>query len=288
MALLMEAKTMKRVLVLIIFAFFSIDTAFPKPHYEKRKTALITGSISGIGLSIAIEMAKAGYNVVLNGFGDVDAAVAQVSAFGTKVIYHGADLRNPAEIKDMFRGIERTFDGLDVLVNNAGIQRVHPIEEFPVDEWNDIIAVNLTASFLTTRLALPYFRKKGWGRIINIASTHGLVASVNKAAYVAAKHGIIGLTKVTALETADSDITCNAVCPGWVLTPLVQKQIEDRARQKGASIEKERRALVAEKHPSGKFVTPKEIAQVVIFLCTPAANQMRGSQLVIDGGWTAQ
>ncbi|MDR1031663.1 MAG: 3-hydroxybutyrate dehydrogenase [Holosporales bacterium] len=279
---------MKRVLVLIIFAFFSIDTAFPKPHYEKRKTALITGSISGIGLSIAIEMAKAGYNVVLNGFGDVDAAVAQVSAFGTKVIYHGADLRNPAEIKDMFRGIERTFDGLDVLVNNAGIQRVHPIEEFPVDEWNDIIAVNLTASFLTTRLALPYFRKKGWGRIINIASTHGLVASVNKAAYVAAKHGIIGLTKVTALETADSDITCNAVCPGWVLTPLVQKQIEDRARQKGASIEKERRALVAEKHPSGKFVTPKEIAQVVIFLCTPAANQMRGSQLVIDGGWTAQ
>jgi 3-hydroxybutyrate dehydrogenase len=154
---------MKRTFVLIIFAFFIIDAAFPKPHYEKRKTVLVTGSMSGIGLSIAIEMAKAGYNVVLNGFGDVDAAVAQVSAFGTKVIYHGADLRNPAAIEDMFKVIEKTFGGLDVLVNNAGIQRVHPIEKFPVDEWNDIIAVNLTAPFLTTRLALPYFRKKGWG-----------------------------------------------------------------------------------------------------------------------------
>jgi 3-hydroxybutyrate dehydrogenase len=279
---------MKRIFALVFCVFCSVNVVFSMLPPEERKTALVTGSVSGIGLCIATEMAKLGHNIVLNGFGDVEAAIAQVSAFGGKVVYHNADLGKPEEIENMFKMIEQTFGGLDILVNNAGIQRVHPIEEMPTEEWEDVIRINLTAYFHTTRLALPIFKKKGGGRIVNIASTHGLVASVNKSAYIAAKHGVIGLTKAVALETAETNITCNAVCPGWVLTPLVKKQAEDRARKNNTSVDEELRALVAEKHPSKKFVPAEEIAQAVVYLCSPAASQMRGSQLVIDGGWTAQ
>jgi 3-hydroxybutyrate dehydrogenase len=252
------------------------------------KTVLVTGSVSGIGLAIATEFAKNGANVVLNGFGDIEAAVKQVSAYGVRVCYHGADLTKPEEIGDLFETIKRKFRGLDILVNNAGVQYVSPVESFPVEQWNKIIATNLTAPFLCTRLAIPVFRERGWGRIVNIASTHGLVASVNKSAYIAAKHGVVGLTKETALELAATPITCNAICPGWVLTPLVQKQIEDRARQNGTTTDEEKHALVAEKHPSGNFIALEQIAKAVIFLCGSAAAEMRGSCLVMDGGWTAQ
>ncbi|MDR1365539.1 MAG: 3-hydroxybutyrate dehydrogenase [Holosporales bacterium] len=274
---------MKKTFVLFFSLFLSFNVAL-----AGRKVALITGSVSGIGLGIAMEMAKGGYGIVLNGFGDVDSAVTQVSTFGTRVTYINADLKDPRQIASMFQAIVSTFGRLDVLVNNAGIQYVSPIEKMPIEKWNDIIAVNLTAPFIAIQHALPIFREGGHGRIINIASTHGLVASVDKLAYVAAKHGVIGLTKVVALETAQTNITCNAICPGWVLTPLVEKQISDRAEQKGATIEDEKSALVSEKHPSQQFVTVEQIGQAVLFLCSPAADQMRGASLVIDGGWTAQ
>lgn len=252
------------------------------------KIALVTGSTSGIGLAIATEFAKNGMNVMLNGFGDFEAACAQVSRFGTKVSYCNADLTKPEEVKNLFEAIEKEFGGLDILVNNAGIQHVSSIEDFPIDRWNAVISTNLTAPFLCTQLALPILKARGWGRIINIASAHGLVASVNKSAYVAAKHGIVGLTKTTALELAQTAITCNAICPGWVLTPLVQKQIEARAQLNKTSVSEEQRALVSEKHPSGNFVSPEQIAQLAIFLCSAAASEMRGSCVSIDGGWTAQ
>ena len=252
------------------------------------KIALITGSTSGIGLAVAKEFAKNGMNVMLNGFGDFEDARAQVSEFGTKVCYHNADLTKPEEIKNLYETIEKEFGSLDILVNNAGIQHVSSIETFPMDKWNAVIATNLTAPFLCTQLALPIFKQRGWGRIINIASTHGLVASVNKSAYVAAKHGIVGLTKATALELAHTSITCNAICPGWTLTPLVQKQIEDRALLHKISLSEERQILVSEKHPSGNFVEPEQIAQLAIFLCSTAASEMRGSCIAIDGGWSAQ
>lgn len=274
---------MKNILVLIFFTILNFDAAL-----ADRKVALVTGSVSGIGLGIATEMAKTGYDIVLNGFGDVDKAVAQISAFGARVIYDDADLKDPDQIGNMFRKTMDTFGRLDVLVNNAGIQYVSPIEEFPLEKWNDIIAINLTAPFIAIQNALPISKARGYGRIINIASTHGLVASVNKSAYVAAKHGVIGLTKEVALETATTNITCNAICPGWVLTPLVEKQITDRATQKGTSTEVEKLALISEKHPSQQFVTVEQIGQAVLFLCSPAADQMRGASLVIDGGWTAQ
>ena len=190
------------------------------------KTALVTGSTSGIGLGIAIALAEQGANIIMNGFGEKDAAIAQVKALGVEVAYHGADMSKASEIEDMMKFADKRFGGVDILVNNAGIQHVANIEDFPVDRWDAIIAINLTSAFHTTRLAMPVMRQRNWGRIINMASVHGLVASAQKSAYVAAKHGIVGLTKVTALETAQTGITCNAICPGWVLTPLVQKQVD--------------------------------------------------------------
>src|SRR5947208_7791343 len=202
----------------------------------KGKTALVTGSTSGIGLGVALCLARQGVNIVLNGFGDVDGPKRQVAELGVKVGYHGADMSKPADIADLMAYAERDFGGADILVNNAGIQHVANVEDFQPEKWDAIIAINLSSAFHTTRLAIPSMRKKNWGRVINIASAHGLVASAQKSAYVAAKHGIVGLTKAVALETATTGVTCNAICPGWVLTPLVQKQIDDRSAREGISV----------------------------------------------------
>lgn len=253
----------------------------------KGKTALVTGSTSGIGLGIAAHLAAAGANVVVNGFGDIDVAVRELSVHGTRIGHHGADMAQPEQIAEMIAYVEREFGGLDILVNNAGIQHVAALEDFPVERWNAIIAINLSAVFHTTRLALPGMRRRGWGRILNIASTHGLVASTGKSAYVAAKHGVIGLTKTTALETATTAITCNAICPGWVLTPLVQQQIDARI-QAGASPEQARHDLLAEKQPSLEFVTADQLGELALFLCSEAAAQVRGAAWNMDGGWVAQ
>ena len=252
------------------------------------KTALITGSTSGIGLGIARTLAQHGANVVLNGFGEVESARAQVAEYDGMVGYHPADMNKPEEIADLIRYAETEMGGVDILVNNAGIQHVSPVEDFPVERWDAVIAINLSSAFHTTRLALPHMRARRWGRIVNIASAHGLVASVNKAAYVAAKHGLVGLTKVVALETATTGITCNAICPGWVLTPLVQKQVDARAAQESVSVEEATRRLLGEKQPSLQFTTPQQLGEMVVFLCSPAGDNIRGSSFTIDGGWTAQ
>ena len=252
------------------------------------KTALITGSTSGIGLGIATMLAQHGANVILNGFGDVDSARARISEYDGMVGYHPADMSKPAEIADMIRYAEAEMGGVDILVNNAGIQHVSPVEDFPVERWDAVIAINLTSAFHTTRLVLGPMRARRWGRIINIASTHGLVASPAKSAYVAAKHGLIGLTKSVALETATSPITVNAICPGWVLTPLVQKQVDARAAQEGLSNEEAKRRLLGEKQPSLQFTTPEQLGELAVFLCSPAADNIRGAALNVDGGWLAQ
>ena len=258
----------------------------------KGKTALVTGSTSGIGLGIAKALAAQGANIVLNGFGDIQAAQAEVAALGVAVTHHGADMSRPAEIEAMMQFAAERFGRVDILVNNAGIQHVARIEDFPPERWDAIIAINLTSAFHTTRLALPGMRKadngKGWGRIINIASTHGLVGSVEKSAYVASKHGIIGLTKVTALETATTGVTCNAICPGWVLTPLVQKQVDARAAALGISDEEAKKSLVGEKSPSQQFSTPEQLGALAVFLCSDAAVNVRGAAWNMDGGWVAQ
>jgi 3-hydroxybutyrate dehydrogenase len=251
------------------------------------KTALVTGSTSGIGLGIALSLAKAGANLILNGFGDATTVLAEVRQFGGKVGHHPADVSDPAQIADMIAYAEREFGGVDILINNAGIQYVAPVEEFPVERWDSIIAINLSSVFHSTRLCLPGMRTKGWGRIVNIASVHGLVGSTGKAAYVAAKHGVIGLTKVVGLETATSNITCNAICPGWVLTPLVQQQIDARGAVDG-DLEKAKHDLLAEKQPSLEFVTPPQLGELVLFLCSEAGSQVRGAAWNIDGGWLAQ
>ncbi|MFB4390652.1 MULTISPECIES: 3-hydroxybutyrate dehydrogenase [unclassified Pseudomonas] len=251
------------------------------------KTALVTGSTSGIGLGIAQVLAQAGANILLNGFGDPNPAIAQIAGHGVKVAHHPADLAEPGQIEALFALAEREFGGIDILVNNAGIQHVAPVEQFPVESWDKIIALNLSAVFHGTRLALPGMRERGWGRIINIASVHGLVGSTGKAAYVAAKHGVIGLTKVVGLETATSNVTCNAICPGWVLTPLVQKQIDDRAA-KGGNAQQAQHDLLAEKQPSLAFVTPQHLGELVLFLCSEAGSQVRGAAWNVDGGWLAQ
>lgn len=251
------------------------------------KTALVTGSTSGIGLGIALSLAKAGANLILNGFGDATTVLAEVRQFGGKVGHHPADVSDPAQIADMIAYAEREFGGVDMLINNAGIQYVAPVEEFPVERWDSIIAINLSSVFHSTRLCLPGMRTKGWGRIVNIASVHGLVGSTGKAAYVAAKHGVIGLTKVVGLETAASNITCNAICPGWVLTPLVQQQIDARGAVDG-DLEKAKHDLLAEKQPSLEFVTPPQLGELVLFLCSEAGSQVRGAAWNIDGGWLAQ
>ncbi|WP_180684248.1 3-hydroxybutyrate dehydrogenase [Tepidicella baoligensis] len=252
------------------------------------KTALVTGSTSGIGLGIAKALARQGANIVLNGFGEVEAARAEVAALGVKVLYHGADMSKPAEIEDMMQAAASAFGRVDVLVNNAGIQHVANVEDFPVDRWDAIIAINLSSAFHTTRLALPAMKAANWGRIINIASVHGLVASAQKSAYVAAKHGIVGLTKVTALETATTGVTCNAICPGWVLTPLVQKQVDAKAAALGLSNEEATKLLLGEKEPSMQFTTPEELGELAVFFCSPAANNVRGAAWNMDGGWVAQ
>jgi 3-hydroxybutyrate dehydrogenase len=258
----------------------------------KGKTALVTGSTSGIGLGIATSLAGEGANIVLNGFGAAEQIAGLQAAFaqdyGVQVAYHNADLSRPVEIEAMMRHAESLFGGIDILVNNAGIQHVANIEEFPSEKWDAVIAINLTAAFHTTRLALPGMKEKNWGRIINVASAHGLVASAGKSAYVAAKHGIVGLSKVTALETARTGITCNAICPGWVLTPLVQQQVETRAKQENVSIEEAKRRLLSEKQPSEEFVTPEQLGALTVFLCSEAAAQVRGAAWNMDGGWLAQ
>ncbi|QBF26837.1 3-hydroxybutyrate dehydrogenase [Pseudomonas tructae] len=253
----------------------------------KGKTAVVTGSTSGIGLGIAQVLAKAGANLILNGFGDASAAVSEVAKHGTRVGHHPADLSDVAQIQDLFAYAEREFGGVDILVNNAGIQHVAAVEDFPVERWDSIIAVNLSAVFHGTRLVLPGMRQRNWGRIINIASVHGQVGSTGKAAYVAAKHGVVGLTKVVGLETATSNVTCNAICPGWVLTPLVQKQIDDRAAN-GVDPQQAQHDLLAEKQPSLAFVTPEHLGELVLFLCSEAGSQVRGAAWNIDGGWLAQ
>ncbi|WP_321911257.1 3-hydroxybutyrate dehydrogenase [Paraburkholderia sp. J11-2] len=252
------------------------------------KTAVVTGSTSGIGLGIATALARAGANIVLNGFGDPAPALAQIEATGVRAAHHNADMSRPAEIEALVAFAASTFGGLDILVNNAGIQYVESIENFPVERWDQIIAINLSATFHATRAALPIMRAAGWGRVINIASVHGLVGSVGKSAYVAAKHGVIGLTKVAALETARSGVTVNAICPGWVLTPLVQKQIDDLAHREAISLEDATLKLLGEKQPSGSFATVEQIGGVAAFLCSAAANEMRGAELKVDGGWLAQ
>jgi len=254
----------------------------------KGKTALVTGSTSGIGLGIALTLAKQGANVVLNGFGAFEAARDEVAATGVKVGYHGADMSKPGEIAEMIDYAKKDFDGVDILVNNAGIQHVANVEDFPVEKWDAIIAINLTSAFHTTRLALPGMKARNWGRVINVASAHGLVASAQKSAYVASKHGIVGFTKAVALETATTGITVNAICPGWVLTPLVQKQIDDRAARENIPVEQANRELLQEKQPSLQFVTPQQLGELAVFLSSPAADQIRGVAWNVDGGWVAQ
>jgi 3-hydroxybutyrate dehydrogenase len=258
----------------------------------KGKSAIVTGSTSGIGRGIAHALAKEGVNIMTNGFGDSPETIAQVkseiTAYGVKVEYNPADVGKPDQIDAMVDATLKSFGSVDIIVNNAGIQFVAPIEEFPLEKWNAVIATNLSSAFYTSRRGVPLMRSKGWGRIINIASAHGLVASANKAAYVAAKHGIVGLTKVVALETAKDGITCNSICPGWVLTPLVQKQIDDTAAKEGTSKEDEAKKFLAEKQPAMQFVTPEQIGGLVVFLCSDNAKLITGSAYSIDGGWTAE
>ena len=258
----------------------------------KGKSAVVTGSTSGIGKGIATLFASEGANVMLNGFGDA----AQIESLrtglardhGVKVEYHGADMTKPAEIRDLIGRAETAFGAVDILVNNAGIQHVSPIAEFPEDKWDAILAINLTSAFHSTKAALAGMKRRRFGRIINIASTHGLVASPNKSAYIAAKHGIVGFTKATAVEIAEEGIRANAICPGFVHTPLVQKQIEDRAREAGISLEKATRDIILAPVPTKEFVTVEQIAAAALFLAGDGGAQMNGTTFVIDGGWTAR
>jgi 3-hydroxybutyrate dehydrogenase len=254
----------------------------------KGKTAIVTGSTSGIGLGIARALAAEGANIVINGFGDAAAIEKERSGlekeFGVKVSYSGADVTKPDQVKKMVDDAGK----VDILVNNAGIQYVEEFEKFPAEKWDAIIATNLSSAFHSTREAIPGMKQRKWGRIINIASAHGLVASAKKSAYVAAKHGVVGLTKVAALETAEFGITCNAICPGWVLTPLVQKQIDDNAAKNGTSSAEEKLKLVADKHPNKEFVSVEEIGAMVVYLSGDMAKSITGTTISIDGGWTAQ
>jgi 3-hydroxybutyrate dehydrogenase len=256
------------------------------------RAAIVTGSTSGIGLGIARALVANGADMLLNGLGDreeIERLRRDLAAeHRVRVAYSAADLSRPAEVAAMVAQAVREFGRLDILVNNAGIQYTAPVEEFPAERWDAVIAINLSAAFHAIRAALPPMKSRRWGRIVNIASAHGLVASTHKAAYVAAKHGLVGLTKVVALETATTPITCNAVCPGWVLTPLVQKQIDERAAKAGFSPERARHELLAEKQPSLDFATPSQIGELTVFLCGEAAAQIRGVALPVDGGWTAQ
>ena len=251
------------------------------------KTAVITGSNSGIGLGVAEELAKAGANVVLNSFTerDEDHALAEKvgKAHGVKAWYIKADMSKPDECRALIEEVGTC----DILVNNAGIQHVAPIESFPIDKWNAILAINLNSAFHTTAVALPAMREAGWGRVINIASAHGLTASPFKSAYVAAKHGIVGLSKTVALETAGQGITCNAICPGYVLTPLVEAQIPDQMKTHNMDRETVIREVMLDRQPSRQFATTEQIGGTVVFLCSAAADQITGTTISVDGGWTA-
>ncbi|MGZ5065423.1 MAG: 3-hydroxybutyrate dehydrogenase [Usitatibacter sp.] len=258
----------------------------------ERHVALVTGSTSGIGLGIARSLAARGMDVVLNGFGnagEIEALRMRLAAeHGTRVGYSGADMSKPDQVRAMIADAVRDFGAVNVLVNNAGIQHTAPVHEFPVDRWDAILAINLSAAFHAIAAALPGMLARKWGRIVNVASVHGLVASTQKAAYVAAKHGVIGLTKVVALETATTGVTCNAICPGWVLTPLVQKQIDDLAARERLAADAARAKLLGEKQPSMEFATPEQIGALAAFLCSADAAQVRGAALPVDGGWLAQ
>jgi len=257
-----------------------------------KKVALITGSTSGIGLGIAKKFASLGHHLVLNGFGEATAIeeirTSLAKTYGVEVRYHGADISQPEEIVALIESAEAEFGAVDILVNNAGIQFVSPVEEFPIDQWNKIIAINLSGSFHTIRAALPKIKAKGWGRIINIASAHALVSSPYKSAYVAAKHGIAGLTKTVALETATFGITMNAICPGYVWTPLVEKQVPDTAKARGITEEQVIRDVLLHSQPTKQFVTIEQVAGLAAYLISDDAQSMTGSILPIDGGWTAQ
>ena len=256
------------------------------------KVALVTGSTSGIGLGIARALAAAEADVALNGFGDPAAIAALrqaiVADHGVRAIHAPADIGKPAQIVAMFAQVRQELGAVDILVNNAGIQFVADIENFPDERWDQIIAINLSAVFHAMKVAIPAMKTKGWGRIINVASAHGLVASGQKVAYVAAKHGVVGATKVAAIELANHGITVNAICPGWVLTPLVQAQLEARATQEGTDVETQKQKMVAEKQPMGQFTTPEAIGGLAVFLCSDAAATITGAPLSIDGGWVAQ
>jgi 3-hydroxybutyrate dehydrogenase len=258
----------------------------------KGKVAVVTGSTSGIGLGIATALAAQGADVVLNGFGDaadIEKTRAGLAlAHGVKALYDGADLSRGDAVRGLVENTVKQLGRIDIIVNNAGIQHTSLIEDFPADRWDAIIALNLSAVFHGTAAALPHMKKQGWGRIINIASAHGLVGSANKSAYVAAKHGVVGLTKVTALETAGQGITANAICPGWVRTALVEKQISAIAAQKGISQEDAARDLLGEKQPSLQFVTPEQLGGTAVYLASPAAEQVTGTTISVDGGWTAR
>jgi len=265
--------------------------SFEKAHMQTQKTALITGSTSGIGLGIAEYFAKQGINIVLNGMGDaaeIEATRARLAAtYPVKVGFYGADMGQAAAIENMFASIDAEFDGVDILVNNAGIQFVAPVDEFPTAKWDAILAINLTSAFHTTRLALPHMKKQQWGRIIQVASAHALVASPFKSAYVAAKHGIAGLTKTVALEVAELGITVNAVCPGYVWTPLVEKQIPETAKARGITEAQVIQDVLLTAQPTKKFVTVEQVAALAGFLASDAAASITGAVIPIDGGWTA-
>ena len=258
----------------------------------KGKVAVVTGSTSGIGLGIARALAAGGADLVINGFGEA-AAIEKLrqeisAAYGIRVAFSAADLTKPTDATGLIEHATRELGRVDVLVNNAGIQHVAPVHEFPVERWDAVIAINLTAVFLTTRAVLPQMLARDWGRIINIASVHGLVASVDKSAYVASKHGVVGFTKGVALETATTGITCNAICPGWVLTPLVQKQIDALAARENLDPEEARVKLLGEKQPALDFATPEQLGALATFLCSDAAAQLNGAALPVDGGWLAR
>jgi 3-hydroxybutyrate dehydrogenase len=257
----------------------------------KGKSALVTGSTSGIGLAIARAMAAQGANVTINGFGDKAAIEKERSGiekeFGVKAVYSPADMTKPADIADMVKTAEKTFGSLDVLVNNAGIQFVAPIEDFPIDKWDQILAINLSAAFHAIRAAVPGMKSRKWGRIISTASAHSLVASPFKSAYVTAKHGLAGLTKTVALELATFGVTCNCISPGYVWTPLVEKQIPDTAKARGMTEEEVKRDVILAAQPTKEFITVDEIASFAVYLCSDAAKAITGANLSIDGGWTA-
>jgi len=255
------------------------------------RSVIVTGSTSGIGLAIAEGFAAAGMNVMLNGIeaaADVEGTRERLEELGASVLYSPADMSKPAEIRDMVGFAEKSFGGVDIVVNNAGIQFVAPVDEFPEGKWDAIMAINLSSSFHVAKAVLPGMKARGWGRIINMASAHGLVASAYKSAYVAAKHGLVGLTKTLALEVAEQGITVNAICPGYVLTPLVAKQIPDTARARGITEEEVKRDVLLAAQPTRKFVTTEEISALALFLCSDAAASMTGTALPIDGGWVAQ